>query len=616
MHRLSLLALLLPTALAVPRFPTSPGAFRTGVTQGPLSTGASDALYAQHNSTLVGPFATGTAPQPSTLTHIPQRVSSATEAPVSGSVTVLDRHSGGGNAKSSTVKEGSVSDNSNASNAVNAPGGVNTESPSTVIVPGGNNTESPVTGNARVSECGPATVTVTATANTVTVTVGVDAAPETLPNPTSATLEATSSIPVPLRKFSAETPTGSATVIGTESLSPKTEVPSASSVALYAFHSYKHASLHKSSSSILSTIRFTSVPQVLAPSSNPAPETRVSEAPVASSVSSNSPVPETSQSEAPVVQAPSSAQKPSITPVVTPKIAHAPLASPTPILTSAVQEATSSTLPILTFAAQKPASSSLPPPASSPAPAPKPNTNSHQSSPDVTPRGLVYNTATLTNLFSSSSAISWAYNWDSQPGGTLSPNIQFVPQFWGPIPVHTDHWKTNADKALAAGSTHFLGFNEPDIAEQANLLPPAAVTAWKTYLEPYAGKVKLGSPSVCNGPEPTKGLQWLSTFLDGCSSCTIDFIAIHWYGLANDEGVKDFKDHVAKAHVIAKGRSVWITEFQPSGSVEQQADFMAKILPWLDDKSQSGVERYAYFQVDNILASDGKLTKLGSVYAA
>lgn len=160
-----------------------------------------------------------------------------------------------------------------------------------------------------------------------------------------------------------------------------------------------------------------------------------------------------------------------------------------------------------------------------------------------------------------------------------------------------------------------MGFNEPDIAAQANLSPSTAVEAWKKYLQPYAGRVKLGSPSVCNGVEPLMGLNWLSAFLDACQGCTIDYVTIHWYGLANDDGVEDFKDHVTKAKDTAKGREVWITEFQPNGSVEEQSKFMDKVLPWLDDPS-NGVKRYAYFQVDEILAGEGKLTELGARYAA
>ena len=184
---------------------------------------------------------------------------------------------------------------------------------------------------------------------------------------------------------------------------------------------------------------------------------------------------------------------------------------------------------------------------------------------------------------------------------------------WGPIEVHTSNWNSNADSAIAKGSTHLLGFNEPDLPEQANLTPQQAAASWRTYLEPYAGKAKLGSPAVCNGGGLT-GLNWLNSFFDACSGCTIDFVAIHWYGLANADGVADFKDHTAKAIAAAKGKPVWITEFKPDGSPEEMASFMSQILPFLD--STEGVERYSFFEVDGILVSGDSLTSLGSQYAA
>lgn len=181
--------------------------------------------------------------------------------------------------------------------------------------------------------------------------------------------------------------------------------------------------------------------------------------------------------------------------------------------------------------------------------------------------------------------------------------------------MHTGHWKSNADTAIAAGSTHLLGFNEPDLTEQANLTPEQAAEAWHEYMEPYAGKAKLGSPAVCNGGG-TVGLNWLGRFLETCSGCTIDFIAIHWYGLASEAGVGYFKEHVGKAVAAAQGRPVWITEFKPDGSPEEQVTWLDQVLPWLDDESQSGVQRYAYFQVDDILARGDGLTELGNKYAA
>ena len=396
-------------------------------------------------------------------------------------------------------------------------------------------------------ECGPATVTVTS-ANTVTVTVGASTNP-IVPTPQTSLL-ATSSAPYGNDTTVAPIGTGSTGL----SIPPvSTGSPILPTTTGAAAHGYKHTHLHH-----------------YKPAS-----------PVAPADSSSSSV-----VDAPAVFAQSSA----------PSTTQAAIEVPTPESYQAPSEAPSSP------AESAPASTS---PASAKAP----------SGGDVKPRGLVYNTASLASIFSPS-AVGWCYNWDSQPGGEVSNNLQFVPMMWGDNQFHTPHWKSNAEKAIEAGSTHLLGFNEPDLPAQANMSPEHATQAWKQYMEQFAGKAKLGSPAVCNGGGlvgngATMGLNWLNNFLNACSDCTIDFLAIHWYGQANE--VENFKNHIGDAQKIAKGKPIWITEFKPDGSAEDQAGFLKEVLPWLDS-SESGVERYAVFQVDGVLTSGKSLTPLGDMY--
>ncbi|KAL8999229.1 MAG: hypothetical protein Q9169_001894 [Polycauliona sp. 2 TL-2023] len=251
-------------------------------------------------------------------------------------------------------------------------------------------------------------------------------------------------------------------------------------------------------------------------------------------------------------------------------------------------------------------------------PVSNPKTPSAPTTDNVVPRGLLYNEASLTSAFANAN-VGWMYNWDSAPGGTIDSSKEFVPMLWSTsMEFHVPHWQERADAAIAAGSKHLLGFNEPDLPEQANMDVGAAVDGWMQYIEPFHAKhngdVKLGSPSVCNGPEQHLGLSYLKSFLDSCSGCHVDFITIHWYGLANDDGVRHLKEHIAKAQEVADGRPIWLTEFKPDGSDEQQAEFLGKVLPWLDDKS-NGVDRYAYFKVD-FMVNGASLTQAGSAYAA
>lgn len=233
-------------------------------------------------------------------------------------------------------------------------------------------------------------------------------------------------------------------------------------------------------------------------------------------------------------------------------------------------------------------------------------------------RGFAYNQASLTSSFSSAK-VGWIYNWDSAPGDLNDRSKEYVPMLWNiSHNLHAAHWRERAEGAIAAGTRHLLAFNEPDLPTQADMDIEQSVAGWMDFMEPfhskYQGDIKLGSPSVCASPEEHIGLSYLQDFLDRCHECHIDFIAIHWYGLANNDGIQQLKDHVGKARDIAGGRAIWLTEFKSDGTDQQQAEFLSKILPWLDDIA-NGVQRYAYFMLDTMVNASFTFTEAGSVYA-
>ena len=125
---------------------------------------------------------------------------------------------------------------------------------------------------------------------------------------------------------------------------------------------------------------------------------------------------------------------------------------------------------------------------------------------------------------------------------------------WGASSSYTNSWSANAKAAIAGGSTHLLGFNEPDLSSQSNLSPSAAAIAWNTYMQPFAGgNVKLVSPAVTNGGGET-GLQWMTEFIGNCTSCQIDAVALHWYS----SSASDLQNHVQQAWADF-GKPIWIT---------------------------------------------------------
>ncbi|KFZ11290.1 hypothetical protein V502_07624 [Pseudogymnoascus sp. VKM F-4520 (FW-2644)] len=224
-------------------------------------------------------------------------------------------------------------------------------------------------------------------------------------------------------------------------------------------------------------------------------------------------------------------------------------------------------------------------------------------------RGLAYNNADLTNSFTGAdSKVSWAYNWGSTTP-SIPSSFEYVPMLWGTQAVHSDNWNEAATAAIAKGSKHLLAFNEPDLPAQSNLDPGAAAAGYKTFMQPFAGKAKLGSPAVTNGPAPM-GIAYYQSFMAACDGCTVDFIPLHWYDAASN--VVGFKQHISDMNDVAGGRKLWITEFGASGSTEEQEEFLRQVIPWLD--GQDYVERYAYFYADGVLTQNNAVSALGNVF--
>ncbi len=225
-------------------------------------------------------------------------------------------------------------------------------------------------------------------------------------------------------------------------------------------------------------------------------------------------------------------------------------------------------------------------------------------------RGLAFNDASLTQYFTGgSSEVSWCYNWGQTASGTAA-GLEYIPTLWNNDPSRTGSWSSAASSAIASGSSHLFSFNEPDLNTQANMDIPTAVSAYKQFMQPFAGKAQLGAPAVTNGGGQM-GLQYMENFINSCTGCTIDFVNIHWYDSATNFAY--FKRHVENAHTMGGGRPVWITEFAASGTTEEQNAFLEVVLPWLD--AQPYVARYAYFMAEQgVLLSGNSLSTLGSTF--
>ena len=196
---------------------------------------------------------------------------------------------------------------------------------------------------------------------------------------------------------------------------------------------------------------------------------------------------------------------------------------------------------------------------------------------------------------------------------------------WG-LPSGPDPSWTAA--VQTAGTENILGFNEPDLtySGSSNIDPAPAATGYKTYMQPFAHSVRIGTPSILwNNIDGTSSggaynsRVWTEYFLGNCSTCTFDFAAIHYYqACVADDGSSAagwFTGNVTDAWETL-GLPIWVTEFECYGSEDQQRGFLEEVLPWLDE--QVFVERYAYFGVfPGFLVDDAGdgLSEFGVTYA-
>lgn len=236
-----------------------------------------------------------------------------------------------------------------------------------------------------------------------------------------------------------------------------------------------------------------------------------------------------------------------------------------------------------------------------------------------TKRGAAYNEATLVSaLTDSSSVISWAYNWGSTINGDIPSGVEYVPMLWGSSSTYTDYWTAAVKTALADGSTHLMGFNEPDSSSQSDISYSDAATYYKEYLTIYSSEATLVSPAVTSSTSDGQGLSWMSSFLDECTDCEISALAVHWYG----GDIAELKTFVNEAITLAEEYSiseVWVTEFgldtDESGITDltTAATFVKEASEWLETKS--AVARYSFFYCANdFMLTDSVANSVGSAY--
>ena len=221
------------------------------------------------------------------------------------------------------------------------------------------------------------------------------------------------------------------------------------------------------------------------------------------------------------------------------------------------------------------------------------------------------------------SGVSWFYTWGPGNNGVTVPGVEFVPMIWGA--GNTDD--ATIARAKAAGST-LLGFNEPDLAGQAQMSVEQALQLWPKL---QATGQRLGAPAVAYGGDTAGG--WLDRFMTGAAQkgYRVDFIPLHWYGgdFRTGPATDQLKTYLTNVY-NRYHKPIWLTEyalmrFGPTvypTAAEQQAfvnssTAMLKSLPFVD--------RYAWFSLatpdqggdgTGLYRPDGTTTAAGGAYRA
>jgi hypothetical protein len=248
----------------------------------------------------------------------------------------------------------------------------------------------------------------------------------------------------------------------------------------------------------------------------------------------------------------------------------------------------------------------------SPSPVPSPRSPSASPSPSATRptptapathppatssrKGVAVSTFDGVSTALARSGAHWYYTWSTSHGGvTTPPGADFVPMIWGVGSTGNG----TIHQVQHSGATELLGFNEPDLASQANMSVAQALDLWPKLM---STGLRLGSPAVASGGATPGG--WLDQFMTGAAQkgYRVDFITLHWYGgnFTTADAVSQLRSYVQAVH-DRYHKPIWLTEFAlidfSNGtrfpSEAQQAAFLTAATAMLDGLPY--LERYAWF---------------------
>ena len=194
------------------------------------------------------------------------------------------------------------------------------------------------------------------------------------------------------------------------------------------------------------------------------------------------------------------------------------------------------------------------------------------------------------------SAVSWSYNWANVSAAVQESlyqqyGIQFVPMCW-----NNNYSASNIAAYYAAHTekqNYLLGYNEPNLTDQANMTPIQAAEHWSDIVSlAKDNNARLISPAMNWGTLAgySNGVQWLQEFFRLVNPDDIYGIAVHIYMNSAKSTLGDLQRYKVF------GKPLWLTEFcawEGCSSSAAQCQFMCQCINALEQDDD--LERYAWF---------------------
>jgi len=213
-----------------------------------------------------------------------------------------------------------------------------------------------------------------------------------------------------------------------------------------------------------------------------------------------------------------------------------------------------------------------------------------------TKRGVSYSFSILDDIKLLSPGVSWFYNWGPDNSSALSilateNKIDFFPMAWN---GSFDANRIRIYKSSHPECEYILGFNEPNLTDQANMTPTVAAEKWGQLAAlAIELNMKIVSPAMNYGTLSgySDPIVWLDEFFTKVPLSEIDGIAIHCY-MSNASAMASYVKRFKKY-----GKPIWLTEFcaweSSVKNVNNQMFYMSEALNYLE--CNPDVVRYAWF---------------------